>query len=886
VRSYNCTNLHVTACGGLFISVTRDGYASSIMAASDEMEYEGMDVTLSAGQDGDYEEKAYDFDQLSTMKANFSKVVRPEFLDTKGTGRPDAVRLGEDELSSTVPISVWEAGQFNLLGQRIERDDSQKVTNNDELIRAFNTHPYEDDFIGRVEGYLLILLSGTTYYWSQRKVVPPGYFGHYMSSHRHKLLRAGVHTLWNAADHWLADVIIDDETNPNRKFGDKVILQVPENHLAGGYRIGQETEGSRDQEFVLFSQGRHVLPESKYYGVNIVKLAGGEANNILKLGPLTIMYVREGWLGGVSHRKTGVYYILYPGPPYLLHEQEYDVDEAELRPRNEDKFTIGPYEFVTVKDGEIAGAYRKSDGKFTILPPGSSYQLHDKEYEAVIKKQRSVEFQLGPYYYLTVQNGFEAGVYRKKDGLFVRLPPGKTYQLNVDDFEKPEHVKRASHITRVGPLTLLTLHDGKLSGAYRHSDGAFVEFTDDSREYVLHEKFYHSLVTVDRNSTVKQDFGPFKVITIREGYAGVFEVEGKIEIKDPGYYKVASNVNISDSIPVKMFQDILPELTFRTKDGVQMGVKVTITWHVTDPMQVARFAGSFNDLARLIKDRAGDAMIRLCKMYNRGDLLPTAQDVEHLRTPEMTDREASAMADEAYRVLQKSLSETCQEELVTISSSSRLGVTVEKVQIERFLLMNETILEELEKITMAQLSAKREKVEGEYQIAKAQAEKLAREKRAEADASVQLKQAEAAAEVRRTEVAMESEARRTSAATDNEIEQAKNDTAVKIAKEKMIQEAEAKAQAIAAITDAEYQRKVKEAEAAARMPPQEFELRKLQMQVEMLKQIGSAAWKYPDVYTGFLEQFGDKLRLGPMSASETLAKMASSQAAEPGAASK
>jgi hypothetical protein len=86
-------------------------------------------------------------------------------------------------------------------------------------------------------------------------------------------------------------------------------------------------------------------------------------------------------------------------------------------------------------------------------------------------------------------------------------------------------------------------------------------------------------------------------------------------------------------------------------------------------------------------------------------------------------------------------------------------------------------------------------------------------------------------------------------------------------------ESESKAKAILAITDAEYERKVKEAEAASHMPPQEFELKKLQLQVDMLKEIGHAAWKYPDVYTGFLEQFGDKLRLGPMSVSETLARM-------------
>lgn len=57
------------------------------------------------------------------------------------------------------------------------------------------------------------------------------------------------------------------------------------------------------------------------------------------------------------------------------------------------------------------------------------------------------------------------------------------------------------------------------------------------------------------------------------------------------------------------------------------------------------------------------------------------------------------------------------------------------------------------------------------------------------------------------------------------------------------------------------------------MPPQEFELKKLKLQVDMLREIGQAAWQYPDVYTGFLTQFGDKLRLGPLSVSETLAKL-------------
>lgn len=661
--------------------------------------------------------------------------------------------------------------------------------------------------------------------------------------------------------------MIDDEANPCRKFGDKVILQVPENHLAGGYRIGSQGSNSRDQEFVLFSQGRHVLPESKYYGVSIIKLT----DNRMALGPLTILYVREGWLGGVVHRKTGVYRILYPGPPYVLHEQDYE--KVELIHREIETFRVGPFEFVTVKDGWIAGAYRKLDGKFQILPPGRSYQLHQKNYSIATLIRRTKEFKLGPYFFLTVSNGEEAGVYRKKDGLFVRLIAGKTYQLNEDDYGEPLIVKRNSHVTKCGPNTMLTVEQGTLNGAYRVADGLFIEFEDQTKEYVLHEKEYHGLITVTRNSTQVQQFGPFKVVTIREGYVGQFEVEGKIEIKEPGYYKVESNVNIYEPIPVKMFQDILPELEFRTKDGVAIGVKTTIMWHVTNAQQVATFAGNFVALQRLVRERSGDALIRLCKMYNRGDLLPTAQDLEHLRAEGMTDAEVNKLSEDTFKKLNEMLSSSCEEEMNAISVSSKLGVTVEKVQIERFQLKNEHILIELEAITKAQLSSNRERAEGEYQVVKADMEKRARERRAEANASVALAEAKAQAEVKRVERETEDGVRQNRARVDNEIEREKNATAMQIEFDRKIKEAEAQSQAIKTITEAEYMKKVKECEAASHMPPQEFELRKMQLQVEMLKEVGQAAWQYPDVYTGFLTQFGDKLRLGPLSVTEALSKL-------------
>ncbi len=300
----------------------------------------------------------------------------------------------------------------------------------------------------------------------------------------------------------------------------------------------------------------------------------------------------------------------------------------------------------------------------------------------------------------------------------MRLRPGKTYQLNEDDFQKPLLVKRDSHVTKVGPLTLLTVEQGTLNGAYRVHDGKFVEFEDPRQEYVLHEREYHGLVTVVRNSTKVQAFGPFKVITVREGYVGQFEVEGKIDIKQAGYYKVESNVNIYDPIPVKMFQDVLADLDFHTKDGVLMSVKTTILWHVTNAQQVATFAGTFAQLQALVKQRAGDAMIRMCKQYNRGDLLPTAQDLEPLLRSGMSESEASKQAEAVFRKLQELISDTCLAEMAAIAEASKLGITVEKVQIERFQLKNDAIMTELESITKAKLSANRERAQGEYLVVK------------------------------------------------------------------------------------------------------------------------------------------------------------------------
>ena len=834
------------------------------------------------------------------LLSQFTKVIRAEEFSAKGDGVLDAVRLD----GTVYSMQDWRLTKFNMMGRRLERDNAQKVGSNAELIKKFNTHEFKGSMIKSAVGGLATAITFGGYYAAKRKTVRAGNFGHYISNKRHMLKPAGIHSLVSVADTWLDDLPINDESPAGkcRKVGDKIILQVPENHIAGAYRVGCYGAESIDQEFVLLSQGRHVLPEFKYNGVCIVKLDKQQD----KLGPLHILYVREGFLGGVYERKTGLYKILYPGPPYLLHEQEYD--NVAIVERNNGTFHLGPYQFVTVKDGEVAGAYRKVDGTFQILPPGHSYQLHAKDFSPVQMVKRSLDkFKLGPYYYLTVRNGVEAGVYRKKDGTFQRLPAGKTYQLNEVAYKEPLHVVRDSHICKIGPLTLLTVQDGCLNGAYRHADGAFVEFNDPNQQYILHEQEYFNLSTVSKYSSQLQMFGPFKVITIRDGEVGIFEKEGAIEIKEPGFYQVTAKYTINESIPMRIFQENLSNVQFRTKDGVQMDVKFTIAWSVEDPLAVAKFSGDFAELRTLMTSRAQDALVRLCKMCSRGDLLPTKQDVVAHADDMQSDEQRETAAADSHRELVGTLVNLCRDELQSISQTSQLGLSIGKVMIEQFRLRDESILQDLEDMTKAELAKKAEKVRGELAIAKAGFEMAVREKHATAEAqfAVARQQAEAkrllahqnfelraqeeraAAEAKLAQAAekakgeldiaraenellrvtTEAKARIEDADADNVILKKQETTAAQIASDRQIMQAEAEAKAIVVIAEAEHKRSMNECSAESRMAPQTLELKRLQiqkeMQVEMMVGIGQAAWKYPDVYTGFLEQIKDVIQVAP-----------------------
>merc|ERR1712188_255347 len=76
------------------------------------------------------------------------------------------------------------------------------------------------------------------------------------------------------------------------------------------------------------------------------------------------------------------------------------------------------------------------------------------------------------------------------------------------------------------------------------------------------------------------------------------------------------------------------------------------------------------------------------------------------------------------------------------------------------------------------------------------------------------------------------------------------------------------AAAMLAMAEASYERGIKEQEVASRMPPQELELKRLELIVEGMRHFGQAAWRHPGEMQDFMQQLKPFLRVGPMKANE------------------
>jgi len=842
---------------------------------------------------------------VSAMDQEMTEELRNS-LDQTGTLKvPDELKF-EFETIDTAEV-MRKMDRFNSLEQELPRQNSMKVKDLKDLVSKINTYDQEGDNIALAGGYCAAVLSLGCYWACNRRIVPDGKWGHYSSSGRHMILPPGVHTLMSLKEEWHSDLDMSSSQH-EQTIGSKFLITVPENYIGGATKTSTAN-------YVLFEQGRYVLDDADYQDIDVVPLKRHGQEDITKLGPINIVYVREGYIGGAYQIYKGQYEVLHPGPPYLLHEKEYE--NIQVVKRELDWFKMGPLTFITVREGMLGGAYHKQTGNFQILLPGSTYCLNEKDYEVdgapeLIERVETFDdpnqpgFVLGPYTFMTVKKGYVAGAFKVDGGDFLLLPPGHTYQLHKQLFVNPECVRKSSHIVTCGPLTFVTIAPGKLVGATRTEGGKFEEFFDTNQEYRLHTSEFHSLRCIDKYSFNEQVFGPQKVITIPEGYRGVFEREGELEIVEPGFYKKNSEYMIKPSIPIKVFTVSIPnsvtKCEFKSKDGADMSVTGSIVWQVTDHEKTALFEKGFEALKLEITGRFLRNMQKFAGRCNRDDLLPTTQDVIAKSEGKLNSNELDILlqkSNDAVQVKYAEIQEGTHGAMVDAAKDSEWGVTIKNTSVETCKLEDPRIISDIDQMCRSGIKTSLERYRGELAIFKSTTKKNTTFKKERTRLDVRELQAKSEVDVRKAEAngiaAVKKILSEVSATTDVLKQKARSEIQVltatteadanakgrriklEIKNKERLETAKVEAEAIKLRSEALYEKNCKENDAIGQMTDKQYKLFMADKSISAMAEMGNASWKMPDQILQFYESFSPYLRMGPVTASEMLNGIADSE---------
>merc|ERR1719316_1284008 len=202
----------------------------------------------------------------------------------------------------------------------------------------------------------------------------------------------------------------------------------------------------------------------------------------------------------------------------------------------------------------------------------------------------------------------------------------------------------------------------------------------------------------------------------------------------------------------------------------------------------------------------------------------------------------------------------CLELLNAASADGGWGLRVVSVKVDSLEIADMSILKDLESIAQAQLATKRKQVEGRQQVASAHVEREAAMQKAQARADVEQHQAESQSKVQLAQARAQNEIalmEATNAAKaqaeaqkiefEMQREMAENQNAIEEMRLKQKQrQAETEAAAILAMAQANYESGMKEQEVKSKMPPQELELKRLELIVDGMRNYGQAAWRYPE----------------------------------------
>merc|ERR1712216_237086 len=186
-----------------------------------------------------------------------------------------------------------------------------------------------------------------------------------------------------------------------------------------------------------------------------------------------------------------------------------------------------------------------------------------------------------------------------------------------------------------------------------------------------------------------------------------------------------------------------------------MGVRLSAVsiWRVEDPLQVAKFPGTLQQLRGSLQEKAIAGFGMLMRDLSRAEILPTPQDVSvdvllaHGAQADEGHAEAAAeelmkSAVENSKKALQSMEAQCLELLNAASSDGGWGIQVASVKVDSLEIADEHILRDLESMAQAQLATKRKRIEGRQEVAAAHVDREAAMQKAKAKAEVSQQQAD------------------------------------------------------------------------------------------------------------------------------------------------
>eukprot|EP00818_Percolomonas_sp_WS_P003046 CAMPEP_0117443418 /NCGR_PEP_ID=MMETSP0759-20121206/4684_1 /TAXON_ID=63605 /ORGANISM="Percolomonas cosmopolitus, Strain WS" /LENGTH=887 /DNA_ID=CAMNT_0005235391 /DNA_START=247 /DNA_END=2907 /DNA_ORIENTATION=+ len=764
---------------------------------------------------------------------------------------------------------------FDNNPSKIFFDNYGKFNNPKEMAALINgankeikTNPFDN---------LGLLLAATGVYPILRKrIIEEGYFMVVNRGVKREIRLPGIHILLPLFASWGEKYPLDDEEHHKLTIGNSTILRVRSNCLGVAHMVGDSKQGfALDSDLILFSQGSYVLDESCFRDIHVGQL--DPKQSVMTIGSLRVLQIAEGYVGGARNRQTNRYHIFTSGAPLLLDSKEWA--DVECVKRTKDMFSVGPITFITCSEGEIVCIGHKS-GYYRLITTPNTYTFHTAEWESFEKAPFTASLDIGVYYIRTISEEEVAEV-KDLDGNYHVLPQGR-YKLSKKEFHEPLIVKLDKPLMELLSCHVLRVQSDYLSGAWNVQTGEFDVFDEENAVLRLSKRTYPVIERIPRVHFEAQPFGPFKVITIQNGFYGLFEESGNLTVSKPGTFVLDNRTIIREALTSRPVQLVLNDLEFSTRERFGMSASAVVMMVLDHPEHVSNELQSNRENFSTFKMRLADYAKRLLgkffKEYSLSQLVSTdegSQDDINQNYAQIMQNFSDALTDysvtsslgikftsskltgdikiadletaanfsaiEKSRLAARSAQESGKAQLEEARARSTVALEESKRQ-KSVRVMDQQAVSEAKKIEM--------ETEAEIQVSRARtgarSDAEARELMLEIETKERSKRAEALAEERR--VAAEAEAR------DVEI-RAKS----KASEEKLL--ADSHAYRVRLEAEAKADAKRKENEIAQQMPDTLVHLKEKELQVRAIEALAQGKL-YPDITTELIVNALPFLKIG------------------------